>query len=298
MKRFITPYLSSIKCLSIGVLSMSLVMTSCSPEEIQEPDEQEIDLMEEELSKAACEVPYEWLRYSQKGQYARNSSNWKLQHPTSTQTYEKKRTDNSSLTTYSNSRFRMVGSTCNRLQFTVYAQDATSGNSSNPRCELREMTKWENGQEDEAAWSSNTSSTKSITARVKVTHVSTSGRVGVVQYHSGQDENVIVIVRKSGSQYKLAVTGDGINGNEYVLDSDYQLGTYFTIKIEAKDNKTRWKYNSNSFSSWKTITNSTRHRRSTCYFKAGVYNLSTKSTSSGYSRAEFTEIKVNRSESL
>lgn len=262
---------------------------SCTTDVLLQEEQQEANEVLDEASKATCLKPYTWLQQSG------NSANWKLQYASSSSTFEAKRTSSNNFKTIANDRFDMVGSACNRLRFKVNGNDATTSGSNNPRCELREMTKQSNGKENEAAWNSNTTSTKRLTVKPRVLELTNTNKVGVAQYHSDDDEIVIVTVQKVGTKYTLKVEGDGISSTSHqTLTTNYTLGTEFTISIEVNNNRVRWKYNSGSYTSWKSIVNNTNYRRSTTYFKAGAYALN--SPTSGACRVEFSQVLVNSSQ--
>lgn len=131
-----------------------------------------------------------------------------------------------------------------------------SPNSQYPRTELREMKDANWGK---AAWS-NKSGTHTLELRQAITHTPVAKpHVVSAQIHDGSDD--VMQVRLEGKE--LAVHYN--DGNSKVLiDPNYQVGTFFDVKIEASGSRIKVSYNgvqkadiAKSGSNW--------------YFKTGCY---------------------------
>jgi hypothetical protein len=131
----------------------------------------------------------------------------------------------------------------------------TTGNSSYPRSELREMTS--NGRK-QASWSS-ASGTHVMTISQAITALP-DGKAEVVAGQIHDDEDDVVMVRLHGS--KLFVEADGRQVG--VLDPKYRLGARFTVQFAVADGQIRVTYNG-----IKTV--GMEHDGDGYYFKAGCY---------------------------
>lgn len=189
----------------------------------------------------------------------------------------------------------MLGSSCNRLRVRVDGDDPTSGNSSNPRCELREITKKKSNEnkDRDAGWNTNRTDNKELIFKAKVTAApSISGSSLVIaQVHSGGNDTAVLKVKKLSGKLKLILSGGGISG-DLTLDSDYKVSSeIFTITLRVKNNRVYVKYNG----SWKSSKSiNSNYRTSTTYFKAGAYILSANNNEEG--KIEFYDLKLNKYE--
>ncbi|MFD0861610.1 polysaccharide lyase family 7 protein [Sungkyunkwania multivorans] len=276
----------------VFILFIAISATSCSREELETTtDETASDevVTDEDLTSRCTTTGYEWL-----GSSPNNNDNWKLQY----QGKEARRVGgDASFYTIANSRFEVVGSSCNRLRFRVDDSDPTTSGSSNPRSELREMRKLSSsGKEKTAGWSY--TSTKYIDIDFKVREMTSSGRLSVAQIHSGQDDiSQISVDKLSNGKYKVSLIVEGDDGPEYkTLYDNASSGTRFKIrmKIEGKKVKARKLTSGSSYTSAVTIKNSSKYRTSTCYFKAGAYLIG---ASSGKAKVEFYKIKTSGAQS-
>ncbi len=138
------------------------------------------------------------------------------------------------------------------IRFRAPVDGATTPNSSYPRCELRER---------DAAWST-TEGVHTLTIRQAVTRTpARKPHVVAGQIHDAEDD--VVMIRLEGR--KLFVEGDGKNLG--VLDPDYRLGTFFTVRIRAEGGRIRVDYDG-------VLKVDLGRRAKGCYFKAGVYTQS------------------------
>lgn len=142
--------------------------------------------------------------------------------------------------------------------FRAHAGGATTGNSSYPRSELREMAA---GGSQNASWS-NTSGSHSMIIRQAITHVPDVKRhVVAAQIHDGSDD--VIMIRLEGT--RLFVEGSSKDLGE--LDANYALGTPYTVQIVAQDGQIYVHYNG--------VLKVTYARAGAgFYFKAGCYTQS------------------------
>ena len=150
----------------------------------------------------------------------------------------------------------------------------TTDGSSYPRSELREMT---NDGEDEASWSTSSGKhTMIIEGKITNTPV-VKPHVVVGQIHDSGDD--VIELRLEGS--KLFVEADGTD--EGTLDSDYEIGTRYTIKVVAEDGVIKVYYND-------ALKVTYTKKATGCYFKAGMYTQS--NTSKGDSATAYGEAVI------
>ena len=105
------------------------------------------------------------------------------------------------------------------------------------------------------------------------------------QIHSITEYLILVILDndKLYVRYKDEVAG--------VLDENYQLGTYFDMKIEAARGYVDVFYNGTRMAHWATDADG-------CYFKAGCYvqsNTSTGDLPTAYGQVEISRLVVSHS---
>lgn len=146
----------------------------------------------------------------------------------------------------------------NGVIFQAHAGGATTGGSSYPRSELREM-KGDGSQE--ADWSMR-AGRHTLHVREAITHTPTvKPHVVAAQIHDAEDD--VVMVRLEGKN--LFVEGGGKSLG--VLDANYQLGSVFTIDIVAANGEISVSYNGERKVSLPS-------QATGCYFKAGSYTQS------------------------
>lgn len=149
------------------------------------------------------------------------------------------------------------------VRFRANVGGVTTGGSSYPRCELREM---ERDGRTRASWSTTAGQhsmriVQAITALPPVKPHVVAGQI-----HDAADD--VVMIRLEGRH--LFVEG---NGRELgTLDSDYALGEIFTVRIEARDGHIRVDHGDDgSFEVDLAVATDG------CYFKAGAYTQSNPS---------------------
>jgi poly(beta-D-mannuronate) lyase len=162
------------------------------------------------------------------------------------------------------------------VSFHAPVDGATTEGSSYPRCELREL---EADGTTPAAWSTE-EGVHAMTIRQAITRLpSRKPHVVAGQVHDAKDD--VVMIRLEGR--KLFVEGGGKNLG--VLDPDYALGTFFTVRIAASGGRIRVYYEDLD-----TPKVDIARRAVGCYFKAGVYAQS--NPSKGEPAGEFGEVVV------
>lgn len=146
------------------------------------------------------------------------------------------------------------------VRFQAHAGGVTTSNSGYPRAELREMV---NDGADLADWST-TDGVHTMTITQAITHLpEVKPHVVAGQIHDDADD--VVMIRLEGSY--LFVEGGGEDLGE--LDSNYQLGKEFTVRLRAAEGVIDVYYEDLG-----TPAVSVERDTSGCYFKAGVYTQS------------------------
>lgn len=200
------------------------------------------------------------------------SKNWKWQGPTAEggKIIERKQP---ALQTYSDSNIRVSG---DRVLFTAKCGGYTTSGSAYPRSELREMR---NNGKDLAGWS-NRSGTHIMTLDQAFLHLpSKKPHVVAGQIHGGDDD--VTVCRLEGK--KLWVTR-GDDTNFHLLDSNYALGTRFTITFDARPGGIDITYNGGG------VDVTVPGNYSGCYFKAGCYTQS--NPSKGDSPSDYGQVAI------
>jgi len=184
-------------------------------------------------------------------------TNWKLTLPIN----DAEEITQPELDSYSNDKYFCVNSTGTAVTFAAPCGGDTTEHSDYPRCELREMT--DEGT-SEASWST-TSGTHTMVIEQKVMELPVvKPHVVVGQIHDSSDD--VIMIRLEDEKLFVEADGDNIG----TLDSDYSLGTKFTVKIVAEDGYIKVYYNGS-----KKVTY--HKEKSGCYFKAGMYTQSNTS---------------------
>ena len=175
------------------------------------------------------------------------------------------------------------------MVFKCAAGTPTTGGSSNPRCELREMT---SDGKKEIYWDMRASSLRAMDLIVKVVRTPSSGKVCFAQIHGkesrGYDDIIRLQVRtspnaKEGDRGTVYVMGDAVNDKADDLFS-YTLGQELTMRIEANNSTVRIYRNQTRLREYTNLPSPEN------YFKAGAY-LQSK-PKSGYGQTEFRLIKT------
>lgn len=186
----------------------------------------------------------------------------------------------------------------NWVNFRADAEDPTTGNSDNPRCELREMI---SGGTENKWWDLNSSTSRSLECTFKVIKTPNSKKVCFMQIHGdedhdGWDDVIRLQVRTDDSN-----ASEGDSGIVYVMGDvvdnkaddlfRYTLGETLKMTLHTKNGIVyvyRGLYkngNGNDFELLKTYESDSERN----YFKAGTY-LQSK-PSSGYGETSFNKIR-------
>jgi hypothetical protein len=201
-------------------------------------------------------------------------TNWKVTLPIGA---EEKPTEikQPALASYSKDPYFTVDGT--GVQFRAPVNGVTTGGSSYPRAELREMT--DNGTKN-AAWSS-TSGTHTLTVKEAFVKLP-AGKPHVVgaQIHGGDDD--VTVFRLEGT--KLYVT-DGDNPHHKLITDKYVLGTPFEAKFVVSGGTVRAYYNGVQQTTLSTSF-------SGAYFKAGAYTQANCEKSSPCSASNYGEVHI------
>lgn len=132
-------------------------------------------------------------------------------------------------------------------------------NSSYPRSELREM---KTGGEEEASWSVQGEDVHSMELELAITQLpKRKPHVVCAQIHDDDDDLLMVRVE----DHKLFI--ERSDAKDIRLDSRYELGKRFTLRLVATEGRIRAWYNGQEKMDWKV-------KQKKCYFKAGCYTQS------------------------
>ncbi len=147
------------------------------------------------------------------------------------------------------------------VSFRAPCGGATTRGSRYPRCELREMKP---GGRDEASWGTADGKRHTLVASLAIVEIpAVKKHVVCAQVHHADDD--LLMVRLEGK--KLFVERNDLP--DVRLDSNYILGTRFSVKIEAKDGHVKVWYNDQLKMDWVVSQQG-------CYFKAGCYTQSNR----------------------
>jgi len=142
--------------------------------------------------------------------------------------------------------------------FRAPVDGATTSGSGYPRSELREMIA---DGSDEAGWST-TSGTHTLEIRQAITHLpEVKAHVVAGQIHDAEDD--VIMIRLEGEHLFVEGGGDELA----TLDDAYELGTVFTVRIEAGEGRIRVYLDD-------VLKLDLAHEADGCYFKAGAYTQS------------------------
>ncbi|AJE82176.1 MULTISPECIES: polysaccharide lyase family 7 protein [Streptomyces] len=164
------------------------------------------------------------------------------------------------------------------VRFRAPVNGVTTGGSSNPRTELREM---ESDGEDEIEWSS-TSGRHTLTVREAFTHLpEDKPHVVGAQIHGGDDD--VTALRLEGS--KLYVT-EGDTTHHHLITDDYELGTVFEFGYVVEDGEIEVYFNGE-------LETTLESSDSSNYFKAGAYTQARCENSSPCSEDNYGEVEMH-----
>ncbi|WP_053171341.1 polysaccharide lyase family 7 protein [Streptomyces sp. SBT349] len=178
---------------------------------------------------------------------------------------------------YSHDPYFQVNDAGDAVRFRAPVNGVTTGGSSYPRSELREM---EEGGEDETEWSS-TSGTHTMTVREAFTHLpEVKPEVVGAQIHGGDDD--VTALRLRGSE--LWITKEDTVEHHLITD-DYELGDVFELRYVVSGGEIEIYYNGD-------LETTIEHSDSTNYFKAGAYTQANCERSSPCSEDNYGEVEI------
>jgi hypothetical protein len=181
------------------------------------------------------------------------------------------------LDSYSHDPFFTVTEAGDAVQFRSPVNGVTTGGSSYPRSELREM---ESGGGDEIEWSS-TSGTHTMTVEEAFTHLpEEKPHLVGAQIHGGDDD--VTALRLEGSE--LWIT-EGDETHHHLITDSYELGTVFEIKYVVSGGEIEVYYNGE-------LQTTLEHSDSTNYFKTGAYTQANCENSSPCSDDNYGEVNI------
>lgn len=181
----------------------------------------------------------------------------------------------------------------NGVLFKAHCGGETTSGSGYPRSELREMA---NNGTTRASWSTN-SGKHVMTMDLRITHIPDVKRHVVVgQIHDASDD--VMMIRLENNRLFVEAEGEDVG----LLDANYQLGSRFTIKIEAENDIIKVYYNQDEKVTYdvKDSPTTTGNSKHGCYFKAGMYTQSNTEKGdkpTAYGESEIYDLVVTHSES-
>jgi hypothetical protein len=165
----------------------------------------------------------------------------------------------------------------NGVRFRSPVDGVTTGGSSYPRSELREMT---DGGRTNAAWSA-TEGTHTMVVDTAITHLpNDKPHVVAAQIHGGDDD--VTVFRLEGS--KLYLT-DGDEPHYKLITSNYRLGQRFQAKFVVNDGVVKAYYNGTQVGSLEADFDGG-------YFKAGAYTQANCEKSSPCDASNYGEAVI------
>jgi Alginate lyase len=170
----------------------------------------------------------------------------------------------------------------NHVVFNAHAGGTTTKNTKNPRSELREMK----GKE-KAKWSTTVGQHEMIFTEKVVALPKGRPSVVIGQIHRGSDDLIEVRCWIPPKSLTTIIDVFHDSKNYGVLESNYILGTEFTVKIYAADGVINVYYNDMTKPKIKIPA-----KVSTCFFKAGCYTQANL-TISGVKAEDFGEVHMS-----
>lgn len=201
-----------------------------------------------------------------------NLKNWKLTLPVNTDhAGSPDEITQPELASFSSPNFRL-NEAKNGVIFQANAGGATTKNSGYPRSELREM----NGSKA-ASWS-NKEGAHTMVVRQAITHLPVvKPEVVSAQIHDSSDD--VIMIKLSGKSLFVEAKSKNIG----TLDSNYTIGTAYTVKIVAANGKIQVFYND-------ALKADYSKSGSGYYFKTGCYTQS--NTSKGDAASAYGEVVI------
>ncbi|QLH19609.1 polysaccharide lyase family 7 protein [Streptomyces sp. Rer75] len=204
-------------------------------------------------------------------------TNWKMTLPTG-EDEDPTEITQPDLATFSAKPWFQVTEDCDAVRFRSAVDGVTTGGSSYPRAELREMT---DGGEEEAAWSTTEGTHTLVVNEAFMALPNDKPHLVGAQIHGGDDD--VTVFRLEGS--KLYIT-KGDDSRHHLVTDDYELGTEFEAKFVARDGKIDVYYNGERET---TISDD----GDTNYFKAGAYTQANCENSDPCDGDNYGEVRIS-----
>ncbi|GAB3413817.1 polysaccharide lyase family 7 protein [Flindersiella endophytica] len=203
---------------------------------------------------------------------------WKLQLPIGEEEHPDEITQ-PQLASYKVDPWFLPTQECDGVRLRSAVNGVTTGGSSYPRSELREMT---SDGSDEAAWSS-TDGTHTMTIEQTVTHLPNEKQHLVVgQIHGGDDD--VSVFRVEGNS--LYVT-NGDDPHYRLVTDNFALNQRFQVKFTVSGGTIHAFYNGKEVASLDVDV-------STAYFKAGAYTQANCENSSPCDESNYGETVIHK----
>jgi hypothetical protein len=204
-------------------------------------------------------------------------TNWKLTLPTGAAENPTEITQ-PKLDNFAAKPWFRVTKNCRAVQFRAAVDGVTTGGSSYPRAELREMT--DDGA-DEAAWDATVGTHTLVVTEAFMALPNDKPHLVGAQIHDGDDD--VTVFRLEGTS--LYVTSPETTHHHLITD-DYELGTEFEARFVVADGRIAVYYNGEPQT---TIA----HDRAGNYFKAGAYTQANCGNSAPCARGNHGEVHIS-----
>lgn len=204
-------------------------------------------------------------------------TNWKMTLPTG-EDEDPTEITQPDLAIFSAKPWFQVTGDCDAVRFRSAVDGVTTGGSSYPRAELREMT---DGGEEEAGWSTTEGTHTLVVDEAFMALPKDKPHLVGAQIHGGDDD--VTVFRLEGS--KLYIT-KGDDSHHHLVTDDYELGTEFEAKFMARNGKIDVYYNGERET---TISDD----GDTNYFKAGAYTQANCENSDPCGGGNYGEVRMS-----
>ncbi|MFG2024134.1 polysaccharide lyase family 7 protein [Streptomyces sp. NPDC048825] len=204
-------------------------------------------------------------------------TNWKLTLPTG-EDEDPTEITQPELARFSADPWFQAGTACDAVRFRAAVNGVTTGGSSYPRAELREMT---DGGKDEAEWSTTDGTHTLVVTEAFMALPEEKPHLVGAQVHGGDDD--VTVFRLEGS--RLYVT-EGDDRHHRLVTDDYELGTEFEAKFVAQDGEIDVYYNGE-------LQTTIEHDGDTNYFKAGAYTQANCDNSDPCGKGNYGEVRIS-----
>lgn len=204
-------------------------------------------------------------------------TNWKMTLPTG-EDEDPTEITQPDLATFSAKPWFQATGDCDAVRFRAAVDGVTTGGSSYPRAELREMT---DGGEEEAGWSTTEGTHTLVVDEAFTALPNDKPHLVGAQIHGGDDD--VTVFRLEGS--KLYIT-KGDDSHHHLVTDDYELGTEFEAKFMARNGKIDVYYNGERET---TISDD----GDTNYFKAGAYTQANCENSDPCGGGNYGEVRIS-----